>query len=57
MTENLLSLRNTRIGNLLGLCAVTLPTGLPMTGITLMGRAMGEERLLRTAAAAEAALR
>ena len=54
--ENLLALRNTRIGNLMGLCALTLPTGLPMTGITLMGRPMGEERLLRLGAAAERAL-
>lgn len=54
--ENLLALRNTRIGNLMGLCALTLPTGLPMTGIMLLGRPMGEERLLRLGAAAERAL-
>ena len=56
VTENLLTLRNTRIGNLLGLSAVTLPTGVPSCGIMLMGQAMGEDRLLRMAAAAEAAL-
>lgn len=54
--ENLLALRNTRIGNLMGLPALTLPTGTPACGITLMGRAMGEEALLRLGAAAEAAL-
>jgi aspartyl-tRNA(Asn)/glutamyl-tRNA(Gln) amidotransferase subunit A len=54
--ENLLALRNTRIGNLLGLSALTLPTGTPMTGISLLGRPFGEERLLRLGAAAEAAL-
>jgi len=56
VTENLLTLRNTRIGNLLGLSAVTLPTGVPSCGIMLMGQPMGEDRLLRMAAAAEAAL-
>jgi len=54
--ENLLALRNTRIGNLMGLSALTLPTGLPMTGIMLLGRPMGEEKLLRLGAAAERAL-
>ena len=56
VTENLLTLRNTRVGNLMGLCAVTLPTGAPGCGIMLYGAAMGEERLLRLAMAAEAAL-
>ncbi|MEL7211026.1 MAG: amidase family protein [Pseudomonadota bacterium] len=56
VTENLLTLRNTRIGNLMGLCAVTLPTGLPSTGIMLMGAPHTEERLLRLSLAAEAAL-
>lgn len=55
--ENLLALRNTRIGNLMGLSALTLPTGIPMTGITLLGAPMAEERLLRLGAAAEVALR
>ena len=57
VTENLLALRNTRIANLMGIPALTLPTGLPATGITLMGTAFGEARLLRLGAAAEAALR
>jgi len=57
VTENLLTLRNTRAGNLMGLCAVTLPTGTPSCGIMLMGAPFAEERLLRLAAAAEIALR
>lgn len=56
ITENLLALRNTRIGNLMGLTALTLPTGVPSCGITLMTPPDTEERLLRLAAAAEAAL-
>jgi aspartyl-tRNA(Asn)/glutamyl-tRNA(Gln) amidotransferase subunit A len=53
---NLRALRNTRIGNLLGISALTLPTGTPMCGISLFGRANGEEHLLRLGAAAERAL-
>ena len=56
VTENLLTLRNTRIGNLMGLCALTLPTDAPSCGVSLIGRANGEEALLRLGAAAEAAL-
>lgn len=55
-TENLLALRNTRIGNIFGLSVLTLPTGEPMCGLSLMGRPMGEEALLRLGVAAEAAL-
>ena len=54
--ENLLTLNNTRIGNLMGGAALTLPTGVPSTGIMLLGTPMGEERLLRVGVAAEAAL-
>lgn len=50
--ENLLTLRNTRIGNLLGLCALTLPTSTPSCGITLMGKPFGEAALLRIGMAA-----
>jgi len=57
VTENLLALRNTRIGNLMGLCALTLPTVQPSCGICLMAPAGQEERLLRMGAAAETALR
>ncbi|WP_372674603.1 amidase [Aquicoccus sp.] len=56
VTENLLTLRNTRIGNMLGVSAVTLPTGTPSCGVTLMGKAFGEEALLRVAAGAEKVL-
>jgi aspartyl-tRNA(Asn)/glutamyl-tRNA(Gln) amidotransferase subunit A len=54
--ENLLALRNTRIGNLMGLSALTLPTGTPSCGIMLMGKPMAEEALLRIGSAAEKAL-
>ncbi|MEZ5731986.1 MAG: amidase family protein [Paracoccaceae bacterium] len=56
VTENLLALRNTRIGNLMGACGLTLPTGTPSAGITLLAPPMAEERLLRFGAAAEKAL-
>ncbi|MBT5302267.1 MAG: amidase, partial [Tateyamaria sp.] len=56
VTENLLTLRNTRVGNLLGLCALTLPTGVPSCGIMLMGAPHSEEALLRVGVAAEQAL-
>lgn len=56
VSENLLSLRNTRIGNLMGLCALTLPTAQPSCGISLMGAPMQEDRLLRLGMAAERAL-
>lgn len=56
VTENLLSLRNTRIGNLMGLCALSLPTGTPSCGLMLMGPPDGEAALLRLGSAAERAL-
>ncbi len=56
VAENLLALRNTRIGNLFGCCALTIPTGVPSTGIMFLGPPLAEERLLRLGAAAEAAL-
>jgi len=56
VTENLLALRNTRIGNLMGLCSVSLPTGTPSCGLQLMAPPETEPALLRLAAAAEAAL-
>ncbi|OIP85275.1 MAG: amidase [Rhodobacterales bacterium CG2_30_65_12] len=56
VTENLLTLGNTRIGNLTGGAALTLPTGLPSTGIMFLAPPMAEERLLRIGAAAEATL-
>ncbi|MCV2876259.1 amidase family protein [Rhodobacteraceae bacterium XHP0102] len=57
VTENLLCLRNTRIGNLMGSCGLTLPTGVPSTGVMLLCPAGHEARLLRLGAAAEIALR
>ncbi|NHX27153.1 amidase, partial [Escherichia coli] len=56
VTENLLALRNTRVGNLMDCAALTLPTGVPSCGIMFLGAPGGEERLLRIGAAAEAAL-
>ena len=56
VTENLLTLRNTRVGNLMGLAGLSLPTGIPGTGIMALGRPMGEDHLLRVGAAMEAAL-
>lgn len=57
IAENLLALRNTRVGNLMGLCVLTLPTGVPSCGIMLMGAPNCEEALLRVGVAAEQALR
>lgn len=54
--ENILALRNTRIGNMMGLCSITLPTGVPSCGIMLNALPGQDLRLLRLAAAAEAAL-
>jgi aspartyl-tRNA(Asn)/glutamyl-tRNA(Gln) amidotransferase subunit A len=56
VAENLLALRNTRIGNLLDQAALTLPTAVPSAGISLMVPPGQEERLLRLGAAAERAL-
>lgn len=56
VAENLLALRNTRIGNLFGLCGLSLPTGQPSCGISLMAGPGEEERLLRLGFAAERAL-
>ncbi len=57
VAENLLALRNTRIGNLMGSCVLTLPTAQPSCGISFMAGAGQDERLLRLGAAAERALR
>jgi len=56
VTENLLALRNTRIGNLMGLCALTLPTSQPSCGISLMMAPGQDNRLLRLGQAAARAL-
>lgn len=59
-TRNLLSLRNTRTGNMLGLCSMTLPLAPTPSGAPagLMLHASGGEdaRLLRVSASVEALL-
>jgi len=55
-SQNLLALRNTRIGNLMGSCSITLPTDIPSCGFLIMGRPNEEERLLRLAQACELVL-
>ncbi len=55
--ENLLALRNTRIGNLMGICALTLPTQVKSAGFMLFSPPMTEARLLRYGAALEPILR
>lgn len=57
VSENLLALRNTRIGNLMGVCALTLPTATPSCGLMLMCPPNMEELLLRLGAGVEDALR
>ncbi|WP_319545420.1 amidase [Ruegeria conchae] len=56
VTENLLALRNTRIGNLMGLAALTLPTGTPGCGLMMLGYPGSEEALIRLGSAAESVL-
>lgn len=56
VSENLLALRNTRIGNLMGACALTLPTVVPSSGLMLICPPMQEYFLLRLGAAVENAL-
>ena len=55
-SENLLALRNTRIGNMMELPALTLPTGVPSVGLMILGRPFGEVRLLQLGKAVESAL-
>lgn len=57
VTENLLALRNTRVGNLMEGCALSLPTTETSCGLMLLSRPGGEEALLRLGAAAEPVLR
>lgn len=53
---NLLALRNTRIGNMLGLCAISLPTSTPSCGVMIMGAPKTELNLLNIAAKIEQVL-
>lgn len=55
-SENLLALRNTRVANLMDVCSMTLPTGVPSCGIMFNGQRGTEAALLRLCAAAEGAL-
>ena len=48
---NLLALRNTRIGNLMGLCGLSLPTKEPSCGLMALSTPFSERRLLRIGAA------
>ncbi len=54
--EGTLGLRNTRICNLLGGCALTLPTATPACGITLMAAPGKDRALSRLGISIEAAL-
>ncbi len=56
LRENQMALRNTRIANLMGICALTLPTRVPACGIMIMGKALQEEALLRYGTSIELAL-
>ncbi|RPE64855.1 aspartyl-tRNA(Asn)/glutamyl-tRNA(Gln) amidotransferase subunit A [Pacificibacter maritimus] len=56
VTENLLALRNTRIGNLMGLTGLTLPTGVPSCGFLIQTAPNTEEKLLRLGSACESVL-
>lgn len=55
-SQNMLTLRNTRIGNVLGLPGISLPTGVQSCGLMAMGRAHDDLALLHVATALEAAL-
>ena len=50
-SQNILALRNTRIGNLTGGASLTLPTDIPSCGLMLLGPPGSEHMLLRLGAA------
>ena len=54
--QNLLALRNTRIANLMEAPALTVPTGIPSSGIMLVGQPFREGKILRIGKALEKAL-
>ena len=56
VSENLLALRNTRIANLMNQCVLTLPTGQPSCGLSIMCPPGLEGRLLQIGRAVERAL-
>jgi aspartyl-tRNA(Asn)/glutamyl-tRNA(Gln) amidotransferase subunit A len=51
--SNLLALRNTRIGNMMGSSVLTLPTGVPSCGLSVMGQPYEDRKMLRLGAAIE----
>jgi len=53
---NLLALRNTRIGNLMGLCGLTLPTKQPSCGLMIYCNPFAERTLLALGAEIESVL-
>lgn len=55
-TENFHALQNTRVSNLFNWPALTLPTGVPSTGISVICQNNEDTRLLRLAKAAENAI-
>ena len=55
--RNLLTLRNTRLANLMGLPALTLPTKTNFCGFMLMGKPFGENTLLSIGKSVETMLR
>ncbi|MEL6701739.1 MAG: amidase family protein, partial [Pseudomonadota bacterium] len=52
---NLMALRNTRIGNMTDAASVTVPSGVASCGVMLIGPGGSDARMLRLAAALEAA--
>ncbi len=56
VSQNLMALRNTRIGNLMGICALTIPTNHSSCGLSIMALPNMEEKLLRLGRAAELAI-
>jgi len=54
---NLEALKKTRIANLMGLCALTIPSGTHHIGISFAAKPFAENALLRLGAAVEQALR
>jgi len=57
ISENLLALRNTRIGNLMGLAVLTMPTATPSCGMAVMVAPFKDRFALRLGAAMEKILR
>ena len=56
VSQNLMALRNTRIGNLMGICSLTIPTTYNSCGLSIMALPNREEKLLSLGKAAEMAI-